>query len=214
VIGRSAELYDYDEMRASGVATVFARDVVAPVIVLGSRQDPTIVVADDATLRQRRGGGGAVLLGPGDLWIDFWIPCNDERFRGDVRAGAHLVGSWWRDALRAVRDGEFVVHDGPAGPALACFAATGDGEVERTITTTQCEKVVGLTQWRVREGSLISTVLHAHSTSALSSMLRGGTEFHHDSLDSLELIGREVELTSAVTSAAGPWSVGSAHSLP
>jgi lipoate-protein ligase A len=205
VTDRSDELYDYDVVRRRTIATVFERHVPSPLVVLGSRQSPDLLVNHPYPLRRRRGGGGVVLVGPGDLWMDFWIPANDERYLADVRAAALVVGSWWRDALHTFHRGAFTVHEGAAGPALACFAATGDGEVERVSVDSAPTKVVGLTQWRVREGSFISTVLHQHSTSQLASLLRDGAPFHHDSLESLGLTARRADLRDAVLAARGPW---------
>lgn len=211
---RSDELYDYDDVRRRTTATLFEREVSSPLVVLGSRQDPDLVVNHRYPLRRRRGGGGAVLIGPGDLWMDFWIPANDARYLTDVRAAALVVGAWWCHALHSVHDGKFVVHEGPAGPTLVCFAATGDGEVERVSTGPTLTKVVGLTQWRVREGSLVSTVLHHHATGELSSLLRGGAPFHHESLESLGLGPHRAELHDAVTAAGGPWKRDVAPARP
>ena len=74
-----------------------------------------------------------------------------------------MVGQWWADVLSDVVDGDVTVHDGPleGDPAyrLVCFAGRGPGEV-----FVDDKKAVGVTQWRVREGIFVSTVMHAHAS--------------------------------------------------
>ncbi len=163
-------LYDYDVVRRLKQATMLIVHVSEPVLVLGSSQSDDLITSSSAPpRRRRRGGGGVVLLQPDDLWVDWWIPANDARYRSDVREASSLVGDWWRDALAAHGvDGE--VHRGPAlvDPALAsvCFAGRGPGEV-----FVDGRKAVGVTQWRVREGSFLSTVLPASTTAHMVEWL-------------------------------------------
>ena len=138
-------------------------------LVLGSTQSSDVVDAVRATERgvavvRRRGGGGAVLLRPGDhLWIEAWIPRGDPLWEADVAVAAEWVGAWWRDALDPDGDGArgLTVHHGRAVPGphgdLVCFSGRGPGEVFLAD-----RKVMGISQWRSREGSLFHTCAYAH----------------------------------------------------
>ena len=108
-------------------------------------------------LARRRGGGGAVYLGPGEqLWLDVWIPRDDPLWVADVSAAAEWVGAWWTTALAGLGQRGFEVHHGRSVPGdfgdLVCFAGRGPGEVFHGG-----RKVVGLSQWRAREGALFSS---------------------------------------------------------
>jgi hypothetical protein len=80
-----------------------------------------------------------------------------------------MVGEWWAIAL-----GELgvvgSVHRGPVVDAdqgaVACFAGLGPGEV-----TVAGAKLLGLSQWRCREGALVSSVIQARSPDALARYL-------------------------------------------
>lgn len=208
-----AELYDYDALRREGRASVF---VVAPsrtTVVLGSRQALDVLNprrTTDVTVRRRRGGGGAVLVQPGDLWIDWWIPADDPRWIGDVRVAAVQTGRWWRDALGPLVGDAPEVYDGPARAdadhEVACFAGRGPGEVFVTG-----RKAVGLTQWRVREGAFLSSVLPAHPTRGLVDLLASpganlAAALDHHTLGSLGLDDPRA-LEDTLVEATGPWTV-------
>jgi lipoate-protein ligase A len=112
-------------------------------------------------LERRHGGGGAVYLAPGEqLWVDAWIPRDDPLWAADVSAAAQWVGIWWADALARFGHHGFDVHAGRSVPGelgeLVCFAGRGPGEVFRGG-----RKVVGLSQWRAREGALFSSCAYA-----------------------------------------------------
>ena len=130
--------------------------------MLGSTQPPelvdvTAVREREVELARRRGGGGAVYLGPGEqLWLDAWVPRDDPLWMADVSAAAEWVGAWWLEALARIGQRGFDVHHGRSVPGalgdLVCFAGRGPGEVFHGS-----RKVVGLSQWRAREGALFSS---------------------------------------------------------
>ncbi len=71
-------------------------------------------------------------------------------------AAARWVGEWWADALRHLGPRGLEVHADSAEPGrlgrLVCFAGVGPGEVLH-----EGRKVVGVSQWRSRQGALFST---------------------------------------------------------
>jgi lipoate-protein ligase A len=166
------DLYDYSSIRRLEVATMFVVRAKSAILVLGGSQstdvlDPRKIA--DTPLRRRRGGGGLVLVRPGDLWIDWWIPRGDERWSHDVHVSSIGVGQWWAAALRAHVKGVQVHQgslEGEAAHRVVCFAGRGPGEV-----FVNGRKAVGVTQWRVREGVFVSTVLHAEPTTDVLEFL-------------------------------------------
>jgi len=148
--------FDVESFR-SARRRVVLRDVPAPVVVLGSTQPDDVLDADQLRRRgvraaRRRSGGGAVLLTPGaQLWADLWIPADDPLWSREPRRSAVVAGAWWTRALGL--DG-MEVHGGASTPApgsdMICFAGLGPGEL-----SVEGRKVVGLAQWRSREGVLV-----------------------------------------------------------
>lgn len=211
------ELYDYDTLRSEREATMFVVHPDRTLLVLGSAQSIEILDEEhvgEIVLRRRRGGGGLVLVQPDDLWIDWWIPADDLRWRRDVHASSRMVGQWWADVLKDVVRGEVTVHDGPleGDPAyrLVCFAGRGPGEV-----FVDGVKAVGVTQWRVREGIFVSTIMHAHASNAVLGYLREVPDgldraLEHPVLSSLTGVGPET-LIGALRRADGPWQHRSIH---
>jgi lipoate-protein ligase A len=118
--------------------------------------DAAAAAAGGVEVVRRRSGGGAVLVSGGDpLWVDLWLPRGDPLWLDDVVAAARWVGEWWASALREA-GAEVAVHDGPSAlrpwSKLICFAGLGPGEV-----VAGWRKVVGVAQWRCRQGALFST---------------------------------------------------------
>jgi lipoate-protein ligase A len=155
-------LFDVERFREEPRRVVVVREVEHPTLVLGSTQ-PTELVAGPELRRlgvemaRRRGGGGAVSLRPGDhLWIDAWIPRGDPLWMPDVSLAAEWVGRWWTTALTSLGAGGLDIHTGRSVPGelgeIVCFAGRGPGEVLHSG-----RKVVGLSQWRSREGALFSS---------------------------------------------------------
>jgi len=155
-------LFDVERFRAEPRRVAVARVVSRPTLVLGSTQPTELVGRSavrerDVELARRRGGGGAVFLSPDEqLWMDAWIPRVDPLWVRDVSVAAEWVGAWWVDALALAGQQGFDVHTGRSVPGelgdLVCFAGRGPGEVFHGSA-----KVVGLSQWRAREGSLFSS---------------------------------------------------------
>jgi lipoate-protein ligase A len=159
--------FDVEQFRSLPRRHAAAHQVAQPTVVLGSTQRLEVVDAMRATEKgvavvRRRGGGGAVLLRPGDqLWVEAWIPRDDPLWEADVALAAEWVGGWWVDALGRGGAADLVVHRGRAVPGphggLVCFSGRGPGEVFQAE-----HKVMGISQWRSREGSLFHTCVYAH----------------------------------------------------
>lgn len=162
----AAGWFDVDVFRSSP-RSIVVRRVASPTLVLGSTQSPGDF--DSARTSQagvdtvrRRSGGGAVLVGPGDpVWIDLWLPRGDPLWLDDVVGAAGWVGEWWALVLRRSGMHGLAVHKSAStGNPVArkvCFAGVGPGEV-----TAGGRKVVGVAQWRCREGALFHTCAYRH----------------------------------------------------
>jgi lipoate---protein ligase len=193
----SPSLFDVEQFRTRTRRIAVAREVTVPTLVLGSTQP--MVLVDAARLRargvelaRRRGGGGAVLLGPGEqLWLDAWIPRDDPLWVADVSAAAEWVGAWWTRALDGLGLGGFEAHRGRSVSGafgdLVCFAGRGPGEVFEGT-----RKVVGLSQWRAREGALFSSCAYVR--------------WHPAPL--LDLLDVDVHTRAALTSGLPPGACG------
>jgi hypothetical protein len=120
------------------------------------------------------------------------------------------VGRWWAETLRESTDAIVTVHEGSlkGDPRfrLVCFAGRGPGEV-----FVNDRKAVGLTQWRVREGVFLSTVLHAEPTSDVLGYLAEVPEglaeaLDHEALSSLHL-SDHAALVDRLSELSGPWEL-------
>jgi lipoate---protein ligase len=182
----SQSLFDVNPFRRELGRVVVRRQVDQPTLVLGSTQATELVVGRflrerGVALARRRGGGGAVFLRPGDhVWVDAWIPRDDPLWDHDVSRAAEWVGAWWRAALEELGAVGFEVHTGRAEPgdlgALVCFAGRGPGEVLHAG-----RKVVGLSQWRSREGALFSSCAYDRwDPAGLMELLDGGGDGRGD----------------------------------
>ncbi|MHB2028102.1 MAG: hypothetical protein ACYCPT_04695 [Acidimicrobiales bacterium] len=211
MIDEIGDLYDYGKLRQLGEATMFVPQTSSLLLVLGGNQ--SIDVLDSSRLeatnvRRRRGGGGLVLLRPGDLWIDWWIPRNDERWSYDVHESSRRAGLWWADSLRHVLALDVTVYSGPVEVddryRVVCFSGRGPGEV-----FVNGRKTVGISQWRVREGVLLSTVLHARSTSDVVDWLADEPAGLREALDHVTFSSFDQPdvqgLLDNVRHSSGPW---------
>jgi lipoate-protein ligase A len=173
------QLFDPEVIRGLDRRTVFVRTIRRPTLVLGSTQDESIVdlsaVARHGVERiRRRSGGGAVLLEPDlGVWIDTWVPRADPLWSDDITRSSAWVGEWWVESLEL---GGFEVHRGPAITSrwsdLICFAGVGAGEVVR-----DGRKLVGVAQWRSRQGALFHSLAYIGiDWSLLAELVNLGSE--------------------------------------
>jgi lipoate-protein ligase A len=185
-----ADWFDVDGLRTSPVRLMVVREVGRSAVVIGSTQSEAVVAPGDLPVVRRRSGGGAVLVSPEDpFWVDVWVPRSDPLWHPDVVHAARWVGEWWVAALSALGAQPLSVHRSGlvARPwsSLVCFAGVGPGEV-----LAGSRKVVGLAQWRGREGALFHTAAYRVWDPA-------------PLIDALELApGDRVAATAALTPAA------------
>jgi lipoate-protein ligase A len=155
----------------------------APALVLGSRQDESLVDLDACAragveVTRRRSGGGIVLLVPGEVtWIDVVVPAASPHWVDDVPASMVRMGEHWADAIAATADAGLAarlrVHRGglhrSAWSDLVCFAGIGPGEV-----LLDDAKLVGLSQRRTRAVARFQGAVHRrHDPERLAALLRG-----------------------------------------
>ncbi|CAN5534003.1 hypothetical protein BH10ACT3_BH10ACT3_12220 [soil metagenome] len=213
VTGTAQELHDAPVSfyrRSVGV-----QHVSRPALVLGSTQPIESVDVDGATARgldvaRRHSGGGAVLLSPGShVWVDLLLPAGDDLWLDDVARSSWWLGAAWADTVLALSPTLPVaatVHhlglDDRELGRIACFAATGPGEVligER--------KVVGISQRRTRVGARFQCVAYVKWAPAeLSTLLHAGARA--DALtQALEERAGAIAVPSDVALADAPWGV-------
>ena len=145
-------------------ATIWAHDVTAPAVVMGSTQratdlDQDALSASGWEVCRRRSGGGLVILEPGSAaWIDVFVPPSHPAWENDIGRASWWIGRLWAETLHALDSTvEAAVHEGPLlrpeEGRLYCFAGLGPGEV-----TVDHQKVVGVSQRRTRSGARFQTV--------------------------------------------------------
>ena len=170
--------FDVERFRTLTARSVLVRRVDRPMVVLGSTQPESVVdrpaaAAAGVAVVRRRSGGGAVLVHPHDpLWIDVWLPRHDALWQDDVVLASVWVGEWWAAALSSAAVRAVSVHRASlvATPHsdLVCFAGRGPGEV-----FVAGRKVMGLTQWRSRQGALFQCAAYRRWDPAqLTGLLR------------------------------------------
>ena len=171
---RFEELYDYDTLRTIPESTAFVVRVAEPVLVLGGGQRDDVLhddVDEHCMVRRRRGGGGAVLVQPDDLWVDWWLPRPDSRLSTEIPRNALLAAEWWYRSLVRVVESVPKIYGGPLNVARelkdVCFAGAGPGEL-----FIDDRKVLGVTQWNVREGCFLSTLIPAWPQNPIRDALR------------------------------------------
>jgi hypothetical protein len=174
MISRFEELYDYETLRTIQESTAFVVRVAEPVVVLGGGQRDDVVLDDieeRVMVRRRRGGGGAVLVQPDDLWVDWWLPRPDSRLSTEIPRNALLAAEWWYRSLVRVLETVPKIYGGPLSVERelkdVCFAGAGPGEL-----FIDDRKVMGVTQWNVREGCFLSTLIPAWPQDPIRTALR------------------------------------------
>lgn len=208
---RFEELYDYDVLRTLEEPTAFVVRVADPLLVLGGSQSDDVLrddLPEDFMVRRRRGGGGVVLVQPDDLWLDWWIPRSDPRPSEDVTRNSLLAAEWWYRALSPVLSSAPQIHGGPLQIEKSlrdvCFAGSGPGEL-----FVEGKKLLGVTQWNVREGVFLSTMIPAWPLHDLSTALRNVPDGLTDALDrvvtarDLGILGRAEDLIDTAVAASG-----------
>jgi lipoate---protein ligase len=140
--------------------------VTAAAVVLGSTQpvgtvDARALVAGRVELARRRSGGGAVWLAPAaQVWVDVVVPAGHPHWDDDVQRATWWLGEAWARTLGELAPSRQLevrrggVTDRAAG-RVACFAATGPGEV-----ALDGAKVVGVSQRRTRQAARFQCVAY------------------------------------------------------
>jgi lipoate-protein ligase A len=173
--------WDVEGYRGTRQRTVVVRRPGHPTLVLGSTQHPSIVdwataASTGVAVERRRSGGGAVYIEPRDpLWLDLWIPRDDVLWHEETGSAVAWVGEWWSAAITSLStpgSPDPGVHDGRLRSSrwspLVCFAGLGPGEV-----TVGGRKLVGIAQWRSRQGSLFHcAAYHRWEPAPLRELLR------------------------------------------
>ena len=208
---RFEELYDYDVLRTLPELTAFVVRITDPLVVVGGSQRDEVLrddVEDQFTVRRRRGGGGVVLVQPDDLWLDWWIPRSDPRVSDDVTRNSLLAAQWWYRAVAPALPSLPQIHGGPLQIERelrdVCFAGAGPGEL-----FVEGKKFLGVTQWNIREGCFLSTLIPAWPLHDLTLALRESPEGLTESLSNvatardLQILGQAEDLIDLAIAASG-----------
>lgn len=87
------------------------------------------------------------------VWAELVVPAGDPLWEVDVGRAFWWLGDAWAAALRSIGVDGVEVHRGPLVSSrwsrMVCFAGLGAGEVD-----SPGGKIVGISQRRVRDGSL------------------------------------------------------------
>ena len=208
---RFEELYDYDVLRTLTELTAFVVRIADPLVVVGGSQRDEVLrddVEDQFTVRRRRGGGGVVLVQPDDLWLDWWIPRSDPRVSDDVTRNSLLAAQWWYRAVAPALPSLPQIHGGPLQIERelrdVCFAGAGPGEL-----FVEGKKFLGVTQWNIRDGCFLSTLIPAWPLHDLTLALRESPEGLTESLSNvatardLQILGQAEDLIDLAIGASG-----------
>jgi lipoate-protein ligase A len=146
--------------------------VDAPVVVLGSAQDPSHFRLPVDVVR-RRSGGGAVWLDPESMvWFDIIISRSDPLWQADVGQSMWWVGELFTQALLSLGVADATTHRRAMVrhelDRTICWTGIGPGEVTAGVGGP---KMVGVAQKRVRYGALFQVgVLLSSSQFRLASI--------------------------------------------
>jgi lipoate-protein ligase A len=173
---------------------------LCPAVVIGSSQqasdfDEVRLAAAKIDLVRRHSGGGAVLVAPGQqVWLDVFVPNEDDVAEDDVGKSFYWLGDVFAaslaNVLGASRDeARIEVNRGPAlttaWSKVLCFAGLGAGEV-----TVAGRKVVGMSQRRGRSGAWIHAMAVLGCRGAnLADLLAGGASLRAEARAVLGTVG-------------------------
>ncbi|MGH9044305.1 MAG: lipoyl protein ligase domain-containing protein [Acidimicrobiales bacterium] len=219
------ELFDPASLRGRSRRTAFVRTAEQPTLVLGSTQDagvidPRALESRGVALKRRRSGGGAVLVVPGaTVWIDTWIPRGDPLWDDDVSRSRLWTGQWWLRALADAGTGAALSvwvgrPESTPWSSLICFAGVDVGEV-----VVGRRKLVGVSQWRAKQGSLTHAFAYDRVDWEATTALLAASAGSHDAIDQLEAStvtlgdlgldprARAVDLLIAQLPGPEPWDI-------
>jgi len=152
-------------------------------VVIGSTQpvadfDDGRLAAAGVALVRRRSGGGAVLLVPGrQIWVDVFVPSDDELADPDIGRSFYWLGDAFARAIAnvlgtAAGEAEIEVRRAPVETTpwskVLCYAGLGAGEV-----TVAGRKVVGMSQRRDRSGAWIHSMALLDGAPEIADLLAG-----------------------------------------